>query len=349
MKVIFYRHSLFSRGGDKMTLAYAGFLAEQGLDVEIRVSQFETIFPIHEKIDVVLTGTRGKIGTLWYGLTHKLKAEIVIADIIPLACLLFIRNRKRVVYFAQDYDESYYAYRLQQLFIRLLYRLGLILFQIPTIVVSHALGTLLQTRFRTKVFVVPNGIDTSVFFPEKDEELMSFKGDRKAIVILSRSDKRKGFDIAQETLQKLFLETKTPFVVWSVGEPCEGMFSGLSHHHFGYVGEERLRKIFSSADLFLYPSRHEGYGLMAVEALACGCPLVTTEAVPVVTPGVNAMVSSVDDFNSLATDIGSLIQNPDLAGQLVRAAFLFVEENTLMKSKNIYLQTLLKIYQAQNI
>ncbi|PLY03569.1 MAG: hypothetical protein C0623_00705 [Desulfuromonas sp.] len=333
MEIVFFRHSLLSRGGDKMVLSHAGYLADQGHSVTILTTVVETVFPIDDRIVVRLTGRAGKLGTLWSGFATRFRADVIVADIIPLAFLLFFRNRERVIYFSQDYDESYYFTMVQRLFIRSLYTLGLTYFRIPVIAVSHYLADLLRNRFHAKVIVVTNGVDTKVFYPEHDPDLALLKNDKKAIVSLSRSDARKGFDVAQKVLQKVGSECIDDFVVWTVGESCESAFPGLHHRHFGYVKEDELRRIFSSADLFLYPSRHEGFPLMALEALACGCPLVTTDAVNVVKNDVEALVSPVEDVGSLAEDVKKVLADERLSDRLSRAGFDFVEKNTLAQSR----------------
>jgi len=47
MKVTFYRHSLFSRGGDRMVVEYANFLAEKSHAVVIYTNEFSTVFEIN--------------------------------------------------------------------------------------------------------------------------------------------------------------------------------------------------------------------------------------------------------------------------------------------------------------
>ena len=44
----------------------------------------------------------------------------------------------------------------------------------------------------------------------------------------------------------------------------------------GYLSDEELVGLYSSADLFLYPSLYEGFGLPIIESQACGCPVLTS-------------------------------------------------------------------------
>ncbi len=49
---------------------------------------------------------------------------------------------------------------------------------------------------------------------------------------------------------------------------------------FGTVSNEQLRALYSGAQAFLFPSRHEGFGWPILEAQACGCPVITTARAP---------------------------------------------------------------------
>ena len=47
-------------------------------------------------------------------------------------------------------------------------------------------------------------------------------------------------------------------------------------HHLGYVPHEDLPAIYAGADLFLYPSLYEGFGIPPLEAMACGTPVIVS-------------------------------------------------------------------------
>lgn len=320
MRVTFFRHSLLSRGGDKMVCVHASYLASVGHQVTIEARRVDTVFQLDPSVHLKTLPFSGKSGTLLSAAFGRLECDRIIADIIPLVCLLALRNRGKVIYFAQDYDESYYASRFMKMLVRCMYYLALRCFRIPVIAVSANLAKLLEKRFNADVMVVENGVDTSVFYPDPDHELIIGKEGRKALLLLSRSDRRKGFDIAREVVAGMKTSHNGLFEVWTVGEPCPGMFPDTVHRDFGYLDEKDLRRVMSSADMFLYPSRHEGLPLMPLEAFACKCPLVTTEAVPFASHGENAFVAKVEDVQGILSNTVRLLGNYQLAESMVERA-----------------------------
>jgi glycosyltransferase involved in cell wall biosynthesis len=315
-----------------MIVAHANHLVSAGHNVSIITAKSDTIFILDPRISLEKLPATSKLGTISYALRTKLAADIIIVDIIPMACLLFFCNRNKVVYFAQDYDESYYTSFLQRRLIRCFYFVGLKLFSIPTVAVSHSLANLLRKLFRARVAVAENGADPRVFYPDPDPDLVAAKADRKALLLLSRGDRRKGFDLAREVVKRLSELSCYFFEVWTVGEPCSGLFPGLVHRDIGYVGDEKLRRVMSSADVMLYPTRHEGFGLMPLEAMACGCPVVTTSAVPYAVHGENALVTQIEDCNALTEQLQKLFEDDELRSRLAGSGLQFTKQHTLSDS-----------------
>lgn len=52
--------------------------------------------------------------------------------------------------------------------------------------------------------------------------------------------------------------------------------SGVKVRTLGFVDDAHLRGLYGAASLFVYPSLAEGFGLQILEAMACGCPVVTS-------------------------------------------------------------------------
>lgn len=81
----------------------------------------------------------------------------------------------------------------------------------------------------------------------------------------------------------------------------------------GYVLQEELPLWYNAADLFVYPSRYEGFGLPVLEAMACGTPAVT---------------SNVASLPEVAGE-GALLVSPDDEAQLVEAMRRVLNDKTL--------------------
>jgi starch synthase len=86
-----------------------------------------------------------------------------------------------------------------------------------------------------------------------------------------------------------------------------------------------MARLLSAADLYVFPSRHEGFPLAPVEAMACGLPVVATDAqgVPDILAGGahdGGVVVGRDDVRALTDEIGELIDDPERRRELGRQA-----------------------------
>ncbi|MHC1696714.1 MAG: glycosyltransferase family 4 protein [Geobacteraceae bacterium] len=342
MKINFVRHSLLNRGGDKMVIAYASYLANVGNDVLINLNLKNTVFCIHPEIKLVPFTFKTKVGTIVSALLEKHDTDILIADIIPMAILLAMRNRGKVIYFAQDYNENSYPTVFQKNFIRLLYFFGLKLLKIPYIAVSEEIQRVFQNRFKSSGYLVRNGVDREAFYPEFCPELVISKRRAKALLLFARNDYRKGYDLALEIVQQVVALSTVPVEVWVVGEQVS-FGDEIFCRNFGYVPEDELRKIFSSADVFLYPSRSEGFPLMVIEAFACKCPVVTTEAISYAEHEKNSLVSAIGDVDTMVEYTLRLLADGTLADKIISGAFTFASEHSLERSSKLFERTLLHL------
>jgi glycosyltransferase involved in cell wall biosynthesis len=92
---------------------------------------------------------------------------------------------------------------------------------------------------------------------------------------------------------------------------------GSSVRFTGYMDDADLPAVYSAAEVFVFPSRYEGFGLPLLEAMACGAPVVTSTAssLPEVA-GDAALLVDPDDTNGLAEAIERLLTDEPLRADL---------------------------------
>ncbi len=93
-------------------------------------------------------------------------------------------------------------------------------------------------------------------------------------------------------------------------------------HHVGAVDTETLVGLYSSAAAFVLPSRYEGLGLPLLEAMSCGCPVVSsnTSAMPEVY-GEAALAFDPNDPEELAVQLERVLEDRPCRDKLVRRGF----------------------------
>jgi hypothetical protein len=190
--------------------------------------------------------------------------------------------------------------------IREVYRLPL-----HRLTLSSAVREQIRTEFGAEVAgVVPAGVDGAVFFPQgarrRDMVLAivhpaPHKGARVALEVFSRlAEKRPGLDLlACGTVKPADWPARFPFLL--------------------HPNDATLRLLYSSAAVFLYPSRYEGFGLPPLEAMACGAPVVSTRVGAVPEYGMdreNILLIEPGDIEGMACGVETLLINPDLRTRL---------------------------------
>ena len=96
---------------------------------------------------------------------------------------------------------------------------------------------------------------------------------------------------------------------------------GLSDrvHFRGFVSDITLNALYKKATLFIYPSLFEGFGLPVLEAMASGCPVITSNisSLPEVS-GEAALLIDPQDVDEVASAIEAICKNQSLAAELKR-------------------------------
>lgn len=116
----------------------------------------------------------------------------------------------------------------------------------------------------------------------------------------------------------------------------------------GNVGNDILEALYNAAVCLMFPSRHEGFGWPIVEAQACGCPVVCTDAEPMrEVAGGAALLADPDDINRFALHIQALLNGGGQRTQLVHAglsnAARYSEQAMAKQMQAIYEQSILSL------
>jgi glycosyltransferase involved in cell wall biosynthesis len=106
-------------------------------------------------------------------------------------------------------------------------------------------------------------------------------------------------------------------------EQIRKLYAGTPTVFTGFLDGDELVSAFASADALLFPSTNETFGLVALEAMACGLPVIAGMRgglVDILEPGVNALICDPADPHSIAACVSQLQRSPELRAQLREGA-----------------------------
>jgi len=139
-----------------------------------------------------------------------------------------------------------------------------------------------------RVAVIPNGIDRSDMRPVGDLQALrrEFAAPHEKLVLLvGRLVYEKGFQLALDALPGVIEQVQNVrFLVAGSGTHEQELKEqaqrlGLSGHgvFLGWIGDDALHSLYRIADLCVVPSIYEPFGLVALEAMASGCPCIVAD------------------------------------------------------------------------
>lgn len=174
----------------------------------------------------------------------------------------------------------------------------------------------------SRVVVAPHGVDVPADPPA---ETAAARLDRLGVappylLHVGAAEPRKGTDSLLEALPAVrSAHSEVQLVLASPGgwgrfAPAEGARA------LGGVAETDLDALYRSAEALVYPSRHEGFGMPVLEAMARGCPVVTSNrsSLPEVA-GDAALLVDPDDVAALRDTLLRVLDDGDLRARLAAA------------------------------
>ncbi|MGW3096329.1 glycosyltransferase [Streptomyces sp. NPDC001102] len=178
---------------------------------------------------------------------------------------------------------------------------------------------------RDRISVVPCGVDPEQFAPVAGARRPASAPRR--LLAVGRLVPRKGFDRAIRALAGVpdaeLLVAGGPEAALLLAEPVAERLRALAEECgvadrvtlLGGVSRERMPGLISSADLVLSLPRYEPFGIVPVEAMACGAPVLATAVggqLDTVVDGVTGRLVPADDDHDLGATVRELLADPQL-------------------------------------
>ncbi|MBP7863078.1 glycosyltransferase family 4 protein [bacterium] len=214
------------------------------------------------------------------------------------------------------------------------------------IVNSHHMVDELRNSFdlpRNKIDVIPNGVTPENFridFPENEKRAFrqSFAGESQKIVLyVGRLVNEKGVQVLIDAAPKVIQQyPETQFLIVGTGYFMETLkaqadYLGVTQNvrFLGYVADSDLLKLYQITDVVAIPSLYEPFGIVALEGMAAGTPVVVSDVGGLrdfVEHMQNGITTYAGNSDSLAWGILQVLRDPGLAHHLNQTATKAVEE-----------------------
>ena len=193
-----------------------------------------------------------------------------------------------------------------------------------------------------KPVIIPNGLYTNFWQPNPSgakewRREKGFKEDEFLLLNIGRLHHKKGLDLLPPVLEKIRdLEWKMIFI----GGDHDGTKDKLVREFKSLNLLDRVRflpkcepkelcAIYSACNLFVLPSRHENFGNVVIEALACECPVMISDKVGIHREIQEGRIGWVlkRDMTNWTNAIKNLMINPNLLKQITDISREYIESN----------------------
>ena len=158
------------------------------------------------------------------------------------------------------------------------------------------------------------GCDLSRFHPRQNDDTRESEAPF-TFIFAGHAGKRKGTDTLLAACRRLDRQD-VPYRVWVAGATEDQLSweSTASVERLGWLSHDELATRYRAADCFVLPSRHDSFGMVVVEAMACGIPAIVSEqtgAREAITEGNSGWIIPANDTEALASKMKWCVEYPE--------------------------------------
>lgn len=211
-----------------------------------------------------------------------------------------------------------------------------------------------------RVALWKRGVDAEKFNPRYRSDAMrdhlsQGNPDDTLLLYVGRLSAEKQIDLLKPILEQV---PGTRLAIVGSGparEELEAHFAGTRTHFVGYLTGEALAQAYASADMFVFPSSMETFGLVVVEAMAAGLPVVASRVGgvrEVVQEGVTGYTFDVGDVDAMIDGVRQIATTRNRIATMGHAARAFAETQSwdaIMDEVVDVYQTLIAARQTRNL
>ena len=222
-------------------------------------------------------------------------------------------------------------------------------------VIVATIAELTQLRFlykadAKKLVVIPPGVDVSHFYPIPADEARSYIGlkpEDRMILFVGRIEPLKGVDTLLEAMSCLQMKESRPVHLAIIGgDPaaspemmnaemarlknlCEVLGLDQSVVFLGVRDQDKLPYYYSAAEVVVMPSHYESFGMVALEAMACGTPVIASEVgglAYLVRDGETGFTIPAEEPETLCEKLSWLLNDDELHAKMSAQAAAYAQD-----------------------
>lgn len=177
-----------------------------------------------------------------------------------------------------------------------------------------------------KLRVIPYGVDLGRFAPDGEPDSDTFE-----VLFVGQISLRKGVPYLLEAFKRLKHPRKRLSLVGAVQPEMRRLLSEGVPGDIRFLGprsSSEVRGLMSRSHAFVLPSVEDGFGMVLVEALACGCPVIGTHHTgtpDLVEDGCEGFVVPIRDPQAITEALERLCQDPERRRQMRQSALRRVQ------------------------